>query len=430
MTEQKIKGAYSPRKHQAVIHSQLKRFNVLVCHRRFGKTVLVINQLIHKALQCPHKNPQYAYVAPTYGQAKRVAWVMLKEFTAHLPNVTTNEAELRVDIKRGEDFIRIMLLGAENPGSLRGIYLDGCVLDEYAECDPTVWGEVIRPALSDRLGWAIFIGTPKGANHFYEVFKKAKKLKEWFAACYKASETGVVAQSELDAAAEEMSEEEYLQEFECDFGAALVGAYYGEQMRLAEQQKRVTKVGYDPNVPVDTYWDLGVGDSTSIWFCQRVGKEVHLIDYHENSGVGLEHYVRELKLRPYAYGEHWLPHDAAARELGTGKTRQESLLGLGVRGRILPKWKLEDGINAVRMLLPKCWFDEIKCERGIDALKSYQRKWDGKNQIYQNKPLHNWASHGADAFRYLAQGCKDDYNSIKTKELPRMVDYEYDELGR
>jgi hypothetical protein len=321
-----------------------------------------------------------------------------------------------------------MLLGAENPGSLRGIYLDGVVLDEYAECDPRVWGEVVRPALSDRLGWAIFIGTPKGSNHFYEIYKKAQGLDSWFTAIYKASETGIILRSELEAAAQEMSEEEYNQEYEADFGAALMGAYYGKEMKQADSEKRITTVSYDPAVQVHTFWDLGIGDSTSIWCMQLVGKEYHLIDYIEHSGVSLDHYVRELTRRPYVYGEHWLPHDAAARELGSGKTRQETLLSLGVRGRILPKWRLEDGINAVRMLLPKCWFDATKCERGIEALRNYQRKWDGKNQIYQNTPLHNWASHGADAFRALAQGFKGEYHS-SNRQLPRTADHEYNELG-
>jgi hypothetical protein len=354
---------------------------------------------------------------------------MLKEFVAHIPNVKTNEAELRVEIPRGDDFIRIMLLGAENPGSLRGIYLDGVVLDEYAECDPTIWGEVIRPALSDRLGWAIFIGTPKGNNHFYKIYKKAQELESWFSACYKASDTGVVPAGELKAASEEMSAEQYEQEYECDFGAALVGAYYGKEMKIAELDKRLTEVKYDTAATVDTYWDLGIGDSTAIWFVQTIGKEFHLIDYLEHAGVGLAHYVRELKNKPYVYGEHFIPHDGAAKELGTGKSRQETLLGLGLRARILPKWKLEDGINAVRMVLSKCWFDSKKCDRGIEALKNYQRKWDGKNQLFQPRPLHNWASHGSDAFRYLAMGVRDERSLFKNKDLPRNVDGDYNELG-
>ena len=253
-----------------------------MCHRRFGKTVLVLNEILDRALRCEHKNPQYAYIAPTYGQAKRVAWTMLKDFVLHIPGVVTNEAELRIDIPRGGDFIRIMLLGAENPGSLRGIYLDGVVLDEYAECDPRVWGEVVRPALSDRLGWAIFIGTPKGSNHFYEIYKKAQGLDSWFTAIYKASETGIILRSELEAAAQEMSEEEYNQEYEADFGAALMGAYYGKEMKQADSEKRITTVSYDPAVQVHTFWDLGIGDSTSIWCMQLVGKEYHLITMSEN----------------------------------------------------------------------------------------------------------------------------------------------------
>lgn len=431
----KIKRAstgYVPRKHQAQLHNNLKRFNVLVCHRRFGKTTFSINEMIDQGLRCTNKNPQYAYLAPTYGQAKRVAWDFLKDFTKNLPNVKSNEADLKVEIDRPwvDDKVRFMLLGAENPGSLRGIYLDGVILDEYAEMDPTVWNQVIRPALSDRIGWAIFIGTPKGQNHFKDILEAAKKHdKDWFHCIFKASETKIVPITELEAAKQTMSEEEYNQEYECSFTAALVGAYYGKEIEYLEKMGRIKEIPHDPHLLVDTFWDLGIGDSTAIWFAQVLGQEIRVIDYVEDSGQPLSYYAKILKeghREKYNYGTHCLPHDAAARSLETGRSRQESLLQLGIRTQILSRQKLEDGINAARMILPKCWFDLVKCERGLNALRNYQRNWDAKNKIFNNKPRHDWASHGADAFRYLALGLKEDHNRIEKKLFPIHAETEYD----
>ena len=202
-----VSTGYVPRPLQKTMHLSLRRFNVILCHRRFGKTIFSLNEMLDKGLRCTHKNPQYAYVAPTYGQAKRIAWDQLKEIVKNIPNVTVNEADLRIDIARPHlsDRVRIILLGAENPGAIRGIYLDGVIFDEYAEMNPEVWTSVVRPALSDREGWGIFIGTPKGANHFYGVYTKAQGKEDWFTAVYKASETGILPQAELDAAREIMS---------------------------------------------------------------------------------------------------------------------------------------------------------------------------------------------------------------------------------
>ena len=418
----KISTGYNPRPLQKIIHKRMKRFNVLVLHRRFGKTVLSINETIDRALRCSLKSPQYAYIAPTYGQAKRIAWEYLKEYTKDIPGAKPNEAELRVDIPRPhlKDKIRFMLLGSENPDTIRGIYLDGVVLDEFAVCDPTIWGQVVRPALADRSGWAIFLGTPKGQNHFFDLYNKAKKNNEWYVCTYRASETKVLSKYELKAAKDEMSEEEYLQEFECSFTAANTGAYYQKQMLLAESEGRITNVPYETACFVDTYWDLGIGDTTAIWFLQSVGHEYHLIDYIEMSGKGLDWFVSEINKKPYTYREHILPHDASARELGTGKSRQETLRTLGLtRLYILPRWKVDDGINAVRTILSKCWFDKEKCERGITALMAYERKWDARNQIFMEKPKHNWASHGADAFRYLAMGVRPESQRVQSEVLEK-----------
>lgn len=428
-----VKTGYYPRPHQEKLHASMKRFNVVVCHRRFGKTVFSLNEMVDKGFRNPLKKPQYAYIAPNYGQAKRVAWDMLKDIIKSIPNVTINEAELRIDVPRGEphnDHVRYLLLGAENPGSIRGLYLDGAILDEFAECDPVIWSQVVRPALADRLGWAIFIGTPKGQNHFHDVLKTAQKNAEhWFYAIYKASETKIIHSSELMLARQEMAEEEYEQEFECSFTAALTGAYYGKQIEEAEKGNRIRSVPHDPSIVVDTYWDLGMDDTTTIWFIQSIGREFHAIDYHEMSGKGLDYYAGVLKDKSrdskYVYGKHYWPHDGAARELGTGKARTDTMRDLGFIVEVQPRHHLSDGVHACRMVLPRTWFDSVKCERGVEALKNYQRKWDTKNKIFSETPLHNWASHGADGFRTFGMAYRDASRLMNRGDLPDKTDSEY-----
>lgn len=393
---------YTPRPLQEHIHDSLKRFNVIVCHRRFGKTVLAINQLIKSALECQLPNPRLAYIAPLFAQAKTVAWDYLKHYTQPIPGVEKNEAELRVDLPNGA---RISLYGADNPDRLRGLYFDGVVLDEYADMSPRVWSEVIRPALADRQGWALFIGTPKGRNQFYQIYDQALNDPDWFAKLYRASETGVVAQPELDAARKAMSAEQYEQEFECSFQAALIGAYYGQEIAAAEKEGRITVVPYDPKLQVWTAWDLGKRDFTSIWFCQRAANQVRVIDFYQASGQKLQHYAKIVREKPYLYEGHILPHDVNVDVLGMERTRLETLQDLGLQNiRVLESGDLLDGIDAVRMLLPLCWFDADKTKEGLECLRQYQKEWDDKLRTFRATPRHDWASHAADAFRYLAKG--------------------------
>ena len=397
-----IEIPYRPREHLKAYHARKERFACLVAHRRFGKTVGAINDLIRDTLTCPLPNPRAAYIAPYYSQAKAVAWDYAKEFTASIPGIKVNESELRIDFPNGG---RLRLFGADNYDAMRGLYLDAAALDEPADFPANAWPAVIRPTLADRKGRATFIGTPKGKNEFWQIAEHARKSQDWFFGCYKASETGLLDQDELDDARSIMGEDRYLQEFECSFDAALVGAYYGAELRKAAEQKRITILPHDPALGVVTAWDLGIGDSTAIWFAQFVGAERRIIDYYENSGVGLDVYARELAAKGYNYTQHVLPHDAEVKELGTGKTRVETLGALGVRNiHIAPKLMVDDGIQAVRMFLATCWFDEAKCERGLEALRQYQRDWDDKGKTWRGRPRHDWTSHGADAFRYLATG--------------------------
>jgi hypothetical protein len=390
---------YSPRPLQKEIHKNFKRFNVLVCHRRFGKTVLSINKLIRTVAECNKPNARGSYIAPLFNQAKTVAWDYLKHFTRSIPGVKINESELRVDLPGGK---RISLYGADNPDRLRGLYHDDVVLDEYADMSPRIWSEVIRPSLSDRKGSATFIGTPKGRNQFYEIYDLACRDPEWYAALYKASETAIIEPEELADARKSMSDEQYAQEFECSFQAALVGAYYSKELAELENEKRMCNVPWDKGIPVYTAWDLGMDDSTAIWFYQLIGHEIRFIDYYENSGCGLEHYVKVLKNKPYNYKDHYLPHDVRVKELGSGMSRFETLESLGLNPTICEAQSVEDGINAVRIMLSRSWFDQNKCKAGIECLRQYQREYDDKTRTYKERPRHDWTSHAADAIRYMA----------------------------
>ncbi len=400
--DQAIDTGYIARPQFEPFHMRLgkQRWAVIVAHRRAGKTVACVNDLLDAALRCQLSEPRFAYIAPYYAQAKDIAWNYLKRFAGAIPGAIPHEQELRVDLPNGA---RVRLYGADNYERLRGIYLDGVVLDEFGDMDPRAWSEVIRPALSDRQGWAVFIGTPKGRNHFAEIWNQAQdKPDEWYSIILKASQTGIVNPTELADARSVMSEDQYNQEFECSFDAAVVGSYYGKLIEKAENEGRIGNVQWEPQIPVQTWWDLGIDDSTAIWFVQVLGREIRIIDYYENSGVGLEHYAKVLKERDYVYGSHMLPHDVQVHELSTGKSRFAFLAGLGIRGTVVRKHAVEDGINSVRSILPRCWFDRTKCARGIEALRQYRQDWDDKLKAFKGRPLHDWSSHAADSFRYGA----------------------------
>lgn len=411
---------YEPRPLQLEIHHRLDqtRFGVVVCHRRFGKTVMAVNHLIKGALTCQLDRPRFGYVAPTYTQAKQVAWDYLKHYTSVIPGVSYNETELRADLPNGG---RVRLYGADNPDSMRGMYFDGVVCDEFGLMKGRTWSEVLRPALSDRKGWALFIGTPNGRNAFYDLWQDAKSLEDWFPAAFKASETNIIPDDELASAKRTMTEDEYAQEFECSFDASVRGAVYAKELSQARAEGRVGRVPYDPVMPVYTSWDLGVGDATAIWFAQGKGSEVRIIDYYEASGEGLQHYASILDARRYKYERHLAPPDIEVRELGSGRSRKEIAASLGIRFDVVKNLKLEDGINSARMFLPRCWFDEQKCKAGLEALQNY--RWDFNQRLdeFKSSPVHDWASHGADAFRYLALGMKERPKAAPLKYDTRWI---------
>jgi len=392
---------YAPRSAFRPYHASDKRFALTVAHRRAGKTVARINKLIRKACECTRDAPRFAYLAPYYIQAKDIAWNYLKSY-AHpaLMGKAPNESELSIVLPHNGAQIR--LYGADNAERLRGLYFDGLVADEAQDIRPSVLTQIIMPALSDRQGWLDLSGTPKGwGNLLGETYKRAQTDDEWFTQIIRASETGIIPADELARLKRSMPANEYEQEFECSFDAAITGAYYADGIRQLEANGAVCAVPYDPMLSVNTAWDLGISDSMSIWFYQMAGREIRVIDYYEAAGHGLDYYAQVLRDKGYSYGQHFGPHDIEVREIGTGKSRKEIAASLGLRFDVLKNLPLMDGISAARMTIPRCVFDVKRTALGLDALRQYREKIDEKRQISLG-PLHDWSSHAADAFRYLA----------------------------
>jgi hypothetical protein len=400
LTEVEIKA----RSHFRDFLTTNKRWSIAVAHRRAGKTVACIQKLTKSALECELHEPRFAYVAPLYNQAKDIAWIYLRHYARQI-GADINESELRIDLPNSA---RVRLYGADNPDRLRGMYLDGIVLDEYADMRPSVWGEIIRPMLADRKGWATFIGTPKGRNEFFKLWSGAQENEAWYRLMLKASETGLIAPDELIDARRSMTPEQYEQEFECSFEAAIIGAYYGKEIAEAERAGRVSKVEYEPLLPVHTVWDLGKGANMAIWLWQISGGEIRVVDHIEGShDQTIPDLVKALNRIECKWGDDWVPHDAKVKELGTGRTRVETLKSLGRKPRLVPDHHVMDGINAARLIVSRCWFDMERCEDGLEALRQYKADYDEKLRTFKNEPRHDWASHSADAFRYLAMAYRE-----------------------
>ena len=400
---------YKPREAFLPLHNSSKRWTVIVAHRRAGKTVATVNHLIREALVTDRPDFRGAYISPFYRQSKAVAWDYVKRYTAVVPDVLVNESEMRVDFPNGS---RIQLFGADNADALRGLYFDYLIADEYGDWKPSVWNYVVRPALADRQGKAIIIGTPKGRNQFWEAYIRAQADKDSLALRIIASESKILPESELEALRRELSEDAWRQEMDCDFDAALPGAIWGKELWQLEQDGRVKADLYDPEIKTHAVMDLGFSDDTAVWWFQ-VGKELRLIDCYSASGMPISHYHDVLKAKPYKYGEWlWLPHDARAKSLQTGRSIEEQFRGLGWKTRIVPELGLMDGIQAARLTLKDCWFDESTSD-GIETLKQYQREYDEDKRCFRDKPRHDWTSHYSDAFRYACLVWREE---MKPKE--------------
>lgn len=397
-----------------------------VWHRRAGKDAVCLNWTATAAVQKP---ANYWHLLPQANQARKAIWDAVNPTTGQrlidqaFPKEIrelTRENEMMIRLKNGATW---QVGGSDNYDALVGSPPFGIVYSEWALSDPRSW-DYIRPILAENGGWALFITTPRGNNHARRTYETASCEKDWFGQILTVDDTQAIKREVLDQDLREMIREHgdqegnaiFKQEYYCSFEAPVSGSYYGQWLDKAEAEKRITKVPYEPNLPVDTAWDLGIDDAMAIWFIQQVGKEIHLIDYLEDSGEGLQHYAKELQAKPYVYGSHFGPHDIEVRELGTGKSRKEVAESLGIRFTTAPKLEVADGIQAVRDLLPRIWIDREKCARGLDALLSYHKDWDEKREVFRNQPVHDWASHGADALRTFATAKPA---SVGWKELPK-----------
>ena len=406
-----VSTGYQARPYFVPFHMRTQRWACLVLHRRGGKTVACVADLLDAALRCTLPNPRFAYIAPYYAQAKDTAWMYVKQMTRDIPGAEINETELRVDLPNGG---RLRLYGADNYDRLRGVYLDGVVLDEYADIDPRAWPEVIRPTLSDREGWAVFIGTPKGHNAFFDLYSEATKNPAWFDLMLTVDDTNILSQGELRDVQQQLTPEQYAREYLCSFDAAIVGAYYGREIAEAEREGRVTAVPHDRTMKVHTAWDIGVGDATAIWFFQVDGPTIRIIDHYESNGRGAQHFVQELQARAealgYDYGTDFIPHDSRVREWTSGsvpRQRLEVLMSMNRKVSVAPAHKLMDGINAARVTMARCVFDFERTRDGLEALRQYRAEYDEKSRSFADRPKHDWTSHTADAFRYLAMAWRE-----------------------
>jgi phage terminase large subunit len=390
---------YTPREAFIKFHQRHTRFAAMCCHRRAGKTVSCIGDLVTRAIYTKKPKARYAYVGPFRQQAKEIAWQYLKDMTENVRVGAPRESDLRVTLLNGST---ITIYGADNPDALRGLYFDGMVIDEYGDCRPSLWGDVLLPTLLDRRGWAVFIGTMRGKNHFFQTLQRAEKEAGWFHKVLKASESGLISEEDLMEARAEMTEAQYQQEMECDANAAVQGTYYANIIAKMEGQKLIGDYPYDPGEMVHVSADLGFSDSTAFWFWQLDEKGPKLIDYEEHDGQPLEFYFDLLKEKGYEYADLWLPHDAKAKSLQTGRSTVEQFLEEEFPCRVVPKLAVQHGIDAARLILPKCRIDKEGCYAGIEALRAYRRQFNEKTQQYSNTPLHDWASNGSDSFRYMS----------------------------
>ena len=397
---------FTPRPYQLPFLSAMdngKKRAVAIWHRRGGKDKTFLNFIIKKMFE---RVGIYYYFFPTYAQGKKILWDGIDgngfRFMDHFPAeivVRDNSTDMKVEIKNGSIF---QIIGTDKIDSIMGTNPVGCVFSEYSLQNPKAW-DLIRPILRENGGWAVFNYTPRGKNHGYDLYQMAKDNPDWFYQVLTIKDTqkenGVPIITEADIEkerAEGMEEDLIQQEYYCSFTAAVTGAYYAKQVQKAEDEGRICSVPHDPHLSVDTWWDLGKDDSTVIWFSQRTGKEIRFIDYYENNGEGLPHYVKVLKEKSYTYDKHYLPHDVEVSDLSVDgkKTRKDILEGLGVKPiEVVPKLPVEDGIEDVRGILNRCWFDKEKCKDGLHALREYHKEFDEKKKVFKSYPCHDWSSH-------------------------------------
>jgi len=414
---------YKPRDFALKLHNRDKRWVVMVCHRRAGKTVSACVDLLVSAMENPLENPQFAYFAPYRSQAKAVAWSYLLELSKEYWSRPPNQAELTIYVRnRSGTESRIFVGGTDNADALRGLYFDGVVLDEVGDMSPTVWYSVIRPALSDRKGWLVAMGTPKGYNMFWNLREEARlNPKTHLLLEVKSSESGILDADELRDAKIQMSEDAFEREFECSFDASVQGSYYGKLIADVYKEGRATDFEIDMEYPVELVADLGFTDSTSWWVWQTYPDGYRMIDFYENHGMPMSHYIDWIKDLPYRVEKIHLPHDAKAKTFQTGRSVMEQFLDADFDFKPLfnvqEKLSIQDGIEAVRNILPNCYFHDAKTSVGIDHLRGYSKEWDDRNSVFKNSPKHDSHSHASDSFRYFALSQRKERTPKRVREV-------------
>ena len=397
-----------------------KKRGCLVWHRRSGKDKTALNFMICKAFD---RVGNYYYLFPTGKQGRKVIWEGIDRdgfrYMNHIPKeliVRSKEDEMFKEFRNGST---MQIIGTDNYDAIMGANPVGLIFSEYSLQDPMAW-TYLRPILAENGGWAIFLYTPRGENHGFDLYKMAKENQDiWYCELLTVRDTvredmhtpvigeDIIEQERLEGMSEAMIQQEYY----CSFQGAIEGAYYGRLLVEARDQGRICRVPHDPACGVYTFWDLGIDDFTSVWFVQFVGPQIHVIDYYEKHGEGVDHYAQMLTQRHldlgYNYVEHYGPHDIEARQYTKegAKSFKQMMAELGyVFTKVQRAANINDGIRMVRARIPLMWFDEQLCERGIACLRNYIQEFDEKRKKYNDRPLHNWASHGADAMRTFAEG--------------------------
>ena len=398
---------YTPRPYQlkalSALDSGIK--NVVLCwHRRSGKDVTIFNWVIRKLID---EVCTCFYITPSYAQGKKIIWDAINNdgfrILDHIPPQiieSKNQQEMKIRLINGSMF---QIVGSENIDSIVGTNPKILVFSEYAVQDKQAW-EYLRPIVKINGGTSIFISTPRGKNHFYDMVQIAlDNPKTWFYEKLSVEDTGVLTKAQIEEERSTgMSEEKVLQEYYCDFNRGIEGTYYGRLVEKARIEKRVCHVPVEPRSPVNVSYDIGYGDSTAMVFWQVVGGEIRIVDYYENQGEGFAHYAKVLQDKGYVYGSHFFPHDAGSGSIQTGKTLVQVANDLGIKAIVLKRDSFEVGVEQARSILSICFLDAIKCSHLIKCLENYHKKFNDKMGCYSESPVHDMWSHGSDAFRYVA----------------------------
>lgn len=409
MSAQHVTLPFRPRPWQRpLIEDPAKRI-VAVVHRRAGKSTGLMWRGIKRALTIQRREPppRIIHTLPVQVQWARTGmWDVLARAGRQIPGTQVFKSDMRLVLPNGAIY---QAGGMDKPDSWRGGYADEIILDEYDDTHAEGQATAVEPMLADFGGVLVRSGTPKGFGRLKGAYERAATAPGWSRYLLRHQDTGVLSEDAIQSLRDEMTAEEFAQEMECSFDAPNSGAYYAKALQQATDEGRIGAVPYDPKLPVWTAWDLGMDDSTAIWFVQASpGGEVRWIDYHEAGGVGLETYAAELARKPYVYAKHILPHDVDVRELGTGKSRLDVLGGLGVRPvKIVPAMAPVERINALRLMLPRSRFDAVKCAVGLKMLWHYRREWNAAAEMFRPNPVHDYTSHAADAAGHLAIGLEE-----------------------